>query len=120
MKTGPYAAAGLIALKTMIPQLLEDNLRARLLAEGLADLEGVSVDPNTVETNIVMATIERPDLTAYTFADELGARGIGSYPYLTNILRFVTHRHITDQQVEWVMREIADVLQGRGRRFTSP
>ena len=110
-KAGPYAAAGLIALKTMVPQLLEDNLRARLLASQLASVEGISVDLDAVQTNIVMVTIERSDMSAHTVADQLAACGIGSYPYLFNVLRLVTHRHITDQDVEQVVREIADILQ---------
>ena len=53
-QVGVLAAAGLIALETMPARLHEDHANARLLAEALAQMEGVAVDLDTVETNIVI------------------------------------------------------------------
>jgi threonine aldolase len=53
-QAGVLAAAGLVALDEMVPRLADDHDNARLLADGLAELPGVTVDP--VETNIVFFT----------------------------------------------------------------
>ncbi len=110
VKAGAHAAAGLVALKTMIPRLREDNRRAWQLATKLAKLEGIYVDFETIQTNIVMVTIERDGMSAHALADKLATCGIKAYPYLINVLRFVTHRHITDEDIERVVKEVSDIL----------
>jgi threonine aldolase len=52
-QAGIVAAAGLLALDTMIDRLADDHANAQQLAKGLASITGVSVDPTTIETNIV-------------------------------------------------------------------
>lgn len=56
-QTGYVAAACLYALEHNVDRLAEDHANARLLAEGLAEIRGVTVDPAAVETNIVMFTV---------------------------------------------------------------
>ena len=55
------AAAGLVALETIIPRLEDDHANARLLAEGLAQIPGVKIDPERVQTNIACLTSKTPD-----------------------------------------------------------
>ena len=55
---GIHAAAALVALDTMIPRLVDDHRRARMLADGIAVIRGVILDPAAVQTNIVMAAID--------------------------------------------------------------
>src|SRR5438046_797975 len=54
------AAAGLVALERMVDRLAEDHATARRLAEGIAKLPGLTVNPATVQTNIVIFGVERP------------------------------------------------------------
>ena len=56
-QAGIIAAAGLVALDEVLPRLAEDNHRARRLADGLAAIPAVVLDPETVETNIVFFSL---------------------------------------------------------------
>src|ERR1700742_3261718 len=53
-QAGILAAAGLIALEEMPKRLATDHANARLIAESLAQIEGIAIDPATVETNIIV------------------------------------------------------------------
>jgi threonine aldolase len=93
-QAGVLAAAGLIALERGPAQLAEDHANARLLAEALANTEGVSIDLNSVQTNIVIFR-----LTAGTGAAELvarlKARGVLASAFGPDAIRVVTHRDVS-------------------------
>ena len=61
-QTGVLAAAGIIALEEMTGRLAEDHANAKLLAGLLNDLDGVSVDLDAVQINMIFATFDWPDL----------------------------------------------------------
>lgn len=107
-KSGLTAAAGLVALQTMIPQLAADNRRARTLAELLAAIEGVEIDLRTVQTNIVMLRIPESFMSADEFLSRLESAGVRAYRYLSDTVRFVLHRHIDDADVS----RVADAVRG--------
>ena len=108
-QAGVIAAAGLVALDEMIDRLPEDHARARRLAEGLAEIPGVSVDLDTVQTNIV---IFRPpaDLDPTRVVTALLDRGIRVSNYGTRGLRMVTHYQIDDEAVDRALNALRDVL----------
>jgi threonine aldolase len=91
-QVGTVAAAGIVALETMVERLAEDHANARYLAERLAELPWVRIEPDTVETNIVIV-----DLRAGT-ADEMLPRLAEAGLLVTNFgprrLRLVTHHGI--------------------------
>ena len=91
-KAGLWAAAGIVALNTMVTRLEEDHRRARELGEALAASwpAGVTVAP--VETNIVLASSE----WASDIVQGLSERGLGSALLTRETVRFVTHRHFDD------------------------
>jgi threonine aldolase len=105
-KSGLTAAAGLVALKTMIPQLAEDNRRARRLAEQLAELGNVEVDLRTVQTNIVMVRVPESFMSTDEFLKRLEQAGVRAYRYMTDTVRFVLHRHIDDTDVSQIVEAI--------------
>lgn len=98
-QAGILAAAGLIALETMAGRLAEDHEHAKQLAEGLSDIPGIDINPSEVQTNILLFSIAKLGVTADDFLERLAADGLlgGSFgPY---IIRFVTHKDISAEQV---------------------
>ncbi len=92
-QAGVLAAAGLIALEQMPKRLREDHANARLLAEALANTEGVEIDPETVETNIVIFRLTGP-LTDSELVAGLKARGVLASSVGPQLVRLVTHRDV--------------------------
>jgi threonine aldolase len=94
-QAGVLAAAGLVALQAMTQRLVEDHARARRLADHLATLSCMEIDPETVRTNIVMVTV-RPPMNAARVGEALQARGILCHVLPPDHIRFVTHCDVDD------------------------
>jgi threonine aldolase len=86
-QAGIVAAAGLYALEHHVERLAEDHAHARFLAEALTEMPGMSIDPSTVETNIVICEVA----DAYDLAGKLSDAGIQTSPIAPTRLRMVTH-----------------------------
>jgi threonine aldolase len=93
-QAGILAAAGLIALEQMPGRLQEDHANARLLAETLANLEGVDLDPETVETNIVIFKMTG-GASAAELVTRLKLRGILISAVGPDAIRMVTHHDVS-------------------------
>jgi threonine aldolase len=93
-QAGVLAAAGLMALEEGPKRLNEDHANARLLAEALAHLEGVAIDLEAVETNIVIFRVTGP-LSAAELAGRLKARGVLAGTFGADSVRLVTHRDVS-------------------------
>lgn len=93
-QAGVLAAAGLIALEQMPARLHEDHANARLLAEALANVEGVEIDPDTVETNIVIFRLTGAQ-SAADLVGRLKARGVLASAIGPNAVRLVTHHDVS-------------------------
>lgn len=109
-QAGIVAAAGIVALDTMIDRLADDHANARRLATGLARLPGLKVDLTSVETNMVYVDIADTGRTSADLAGRLLAAGVMASTPGPSALRFVTHRHITAESVDEALRRIAKVL----------
>lgn len=96
-QAGVLAAAGLIALEKMPERLNEDHDNARALAQGLADIRGIRVDPESVMTNIVIFEIEA-DLPSAIFSRRLLERGVLANAVGERRLRMVTHYDVSRAQ----------------------
>ena len=99
-QAGIIAAAGIVALDTMIDRLAEDHLNARALAQGLALIAGIGVKPEPRRTNMVFFEVESGPEAARGFAAALkeravlvGSRGPASF-------RAVTHYGITREDID--------------------
>src|SRR5437870_5375160 len=86
-QAGVIAAAGLYALDHHVERLAEDHENARVLAEGLAEIDGIAIDPAAVETNIVI--FEVPDAAA--LCEQLWQGGVQMGPIAVTRVRAVTH-----------------------------
>ncbi len=106
-QSGIVAAAGLYALDHHVERLAEDNARARRLADGLAELPGVTIDPPTVETNIVIFDV--PDAPAFTAA--LAAQDVAVSHFSPTRVRAVTHLDVDDAGIERALAVAAQALQ---------
>jgi len=93
-QAGIIAAPGIRALENR-ERLGEDHRRAQRLADGLAGIEGVSVDPP--ETNIVLIHTERP---AEAVLDDCESEGVLGVPFAERTIRFCTHWDISDGDVD--------------------
>jgi threonine aldolase len=93
-QAGILAAAGMVALETMVDRLREDHENARVLAEGLATLPGIQIEPDLVQTNIVIFGVQRKDLDAPRLILSLGEHGIKALAVSQDRIRMVTHKDV--------------------------
>jgi threonine aldolase len=107
---GVLAAAGLVALDHMVERLAEDHENAQTLAQGLANMNGIEIDPNTVQTNIVFFNLSRDDMTAQQLVDQLTAEGIKILALGPSRLRAVTHYGISAKDIERLLSVISKLL----------
>lgn len=108
-QAGIIAAAGLVALRTGIARLREDHDQARSLAAKLAELPGLRVDPDAVETNFVMIDTENWGIGAAQLAEMLEARGIAASARPPYTVRFVTHRMIGDAEADILVAALREI-----------
>lgn len=107
-QAGVIAAAGIVALNEMVPQLVEDNRRAKAIAEGVSRVDSRFVDPNMTETNIVMIDVGHTGVSPAGWIKAMGERNVDLRSYGATRLRLVVHRHIDDIAVEQVVAAFAD------------
>ncbi|MEM3403115.1 MAG: GntG family PLP-dependent aldolase [Nitrososphaeria archaeon] len=108
-QAGIIAAPGIIALEKMVDRLEEDHRNARLLAEGLAKVNGIKVDMRIVQTNIVKFDVSDLGVTSGTFVFMLSKRGVLSLPFSERDIRMVTHRGIEKEHIEKALAVIEDI-----------
>lgn len=96
-QVGVLAAAGIVALEHMVERLPEDHARARRLADALAECFPGSVDPATIETNIICAPLDRMPDKVVGRLEEHGVR-CGTIDART--VRFVTHKDVDDAGID--------------------
>ncbi|MBK5293577.1 MAG: low specificity L-threonine aldolase [Acidobacteriia bacterium] len=99
-QAGVLAAAGLIALEQMPARLHDDHANARFLAEGLSRIEGLSIDPSKVQTNILFFDVTGTGLDSGQFSKGLKDRGVLANPVGPASIRMVTHYDVTREQCE--------------------
>ncbi len=101
-QSGILAAGCLHALDHHVERLADDHENARVLAEGLAGLPGVRIDPETVETNIVIFEVDDAALLVSRLADEVEVAAFGP-----TRVRAVTHLDVDRAEVERALEALA-------------
>jgi threonine aldolase len=114
-QSGIVAAAGIVALETMVERLRDDHVNARRLAEGFQQIEASLVDASAIETNIVRVEIAASGRSARQWVDELLAEGVWTSDYGRSQLRFVTHRHIGAAEVVQAVAAVRRVWERHAR-----
>jgi threonine aldolase len=109
-QAGVLAAAGLIALEQMPARLQEDHTNARLLAEALANMEGVDIDLDAIETNIVIFRVSG-SITAAELVARLKVRGILASTVGPAAVRLVTHHDVSRGDCIVAAQALAEELE---------
>jgi threonine aldolase len=104
-QAGIVAAGARYGLQHNVERLAEDHANAKFLAEGLAELEGVEIDPTTVETNIVIFDVA----DAQALHDKLAASGV-EMSLLEGRVRAVTHLDVNRAGIEKALAAVKDAL----------
>ncbi|HKZ51385.1 MAG TPA: beta-eliminating lyase-related protein, partial [Dehalococcoidia bacterium] len=111
-QVGIIAAAGVVALETMIHRLAQDHANAQLLGHGISRIPGLRLEPPQVETNLVFFVPEGIDLQ--TFQRRLEREGVLSLVE-DDRLRMVTHWGIQREDIEEALERVRRVMKEPGR-----
>ncbi|MFQ6036731.1 MAG: low-specificity L-threonine aldolase [Sedimentisphaerales bacterium] len=109
-QAGIIAAAGIVALQQMVDRIVEDHKNARRLAEGIARIRGLSIEPARVQTNIIYFEVAEEWLTAKKLVTELDKRGIKLLCVGPSRLRMVTHYGISSEDVDLALAALTEVM----------
>jgi threonine aldolase len=108
-QAGIIAAGALYALENHRERLAEDHANARLLAEGLSQVDGLEVDLNSVQTNIVI--FQTPGTSAVALSEALEKQGIGMLDFGPEALRAVANLMVSHKQIQQVPEKMAKALK---------
>ena len=105
-QAGLIAAAGTVALESMVARLAEDHANAKRLAEGLREIEGFEIDMETVETNMVNVGLSSRGRTIEDWVEACRQAGVLIGVHRPDKLRLVTHRHHSPEIVDEAVRRV--------------
>ncbi len=108
-QVGIIAAAGIVALEQMVDRLEEDHIRAKKLAENLADIPAIEVHPEEVETNFMILRPKTMDIAA--FLERLKGKKVLALPFPPDLVRFCTHKDIDDQDIDTATLAIHEIFR---------
>lgn len=110
-QAGVIAAAGIVALESMVDRLAEDQVNARLLAEGLAQLPGIVLDPAQVPSNIAIFSMAPEAPSPVELLAGLAPHGVKMGAIGGRRLRAVTHAGIDAEDIEYAVAAVKTVLE---------
>lgn len=110
-QVGIAAAAALYALENHVERLAEDHENAKRLSKALSEMPGVVIDPNDVETNIVIFDVSKSKLGAMDIVSEMGKREVLMLPFGETLIRCVTHLGIEGKDIDYAISVFSDVLK---------
>ena len=110
-QAGILAAAGIYALEHHVERLAEDHLNAKRLARGIAEINGLDIDVDTVQTNILYFGVRRPGLTVPALLERLKTRGVLMLGTGPNSIRAVTHLDVSKEGIERAVGVLREVIR---------
>lgn len=118
-QAGVIAAGALYALEHHVDRLADDHANARLLADGIREIEGLELRPPTVDTNLVIYRVDPRLGTGAEFAAQLKRRGLLISAFGGQLMRAVTHLDVNEagvnQAIE-ILREVAGQAASQGKK----
>jgi len=109
-QSGIIAAAGITALEQMVDRLAEDHENAKRLAEGIARIQGLSIELNRIQTNIVYFDIADGQFDTGKLVTHLSDRGIKILQLAPNRLRAVTHYGISAEDINLTLTALNEIM----------
>jgi threonine aldolase len=108
-QVGVLAAPGIIALTEMVGRLKDDHARAKKLAQGIQGLPGIKIDPEAVQTNIIIFGFDHPAIGVSAMLEKMKDKGILALA-VSGGIRMVTHKDVGDEDVERAIKAFKDIL----------
>jgi threonine aldolase len=112
-QAGVLAAAGLVALEQTPQRLPEDHENAKFLARGLAQVPGIRIDAESVQTNIVIFDVSGSGIAPSDFSARLKSRGVLMNGVSARQMRAVTHYDVDRGGCEAALEAISEIATGR-------
>ena len=110
-QSGIIAAAGVVALNQMVDRLDDDHAKADRLVKGLIELDGIAVEKPPISTNILKVDFSELGWTSEKIVCAWKNNGILCNPRPPYGARLVTHRHIEDDDVDYVLTRTKEMVQ---------
>lgn len=105
-QVGVLASAALYALDNNVARLQHDHEHARIIADAVNQSSQLQLEPEQVDTNIVIFRVDRSGLDATTFVQKLEEKGVRTLPFSRHHVRVVTHLHISKADAEFAAEQI--------------
>ncbi len=112
-QAGVLAAAGIVALETMVNRLAEDHANAKRLSRGLASIPGIKVSQDEIPSNILMFDL-LPKIPVDGFIQGLAKTGVKVSPRGGTLFRAVTHRMVSSTDIDEALKRIETVCRNLG------
>ena len=109
-QAGVLAAAGIIALEKMVDRLAEDHALARKIGRELAQISGLKVDLERLQTNIVVAAVHPAWGTAQELLDKLREHGILATDFGPQKVRLVTHEDVGEEDAAKLISALKEIM----------
>ena len=109
-QAGVLAAAGLVALEKMTDRIIDDHKNARALAEGISNIEGISINLDRVMTNIIYFSLDHPKVGGALLLEQMAKKNIHFFELGPSWFRLVTHAGVSKGDVDAVIGEFERIL----------
>lgn len=117
-QAGVLAAAGLIALDDVAERLERDHRNAKRLAKSIREIQGLMLDPDDIQTNMVYVDVSGLGVSALKFAEMCSNRSLNLLPVSARRIRMVTHQDVDDAEIDVAASILADVAEYCSSRQT--
>jgi len=105
-QAGVIAAAGIVAIEKMVDRLRDDHANARMLAKGISTIDGIAIDLNKVQTNMVVYDVSGLGIGGKEWVAKLNEAGVKAGALEAGRVRMVTHRGIEKEDIEFTLRVV--------------
>jgi threonine aldolase len=110
-QAGHLAAAGIVALESLVDRLAEDHANAQALAQGLKKLPGIVINPEKNPTNILFFKLDHPIITPEEFLAQMDSKGVKMLMMEGGVFRAVLNRMVSREHTESALQIVESILK---------